>query len=471
MAMSNASESLSQQEKCLMESGLVYKVRFVGSLSINVSMKSLSYESRLDVAVECIRLACEAAKGPLPGDWRRKTTSQTEEHRRLLSETIGREPNLEHTWEEVEMKVTASRVSLCTCKTREVIASHEMPSISFASAGDAETSAYVAYVAKDEKHGRTCFVLECGSGLSVQVINALGQAFQLRYREVCKQQSTKASVQNLAPLSQVAPSSLLAGSSLDVNENEAEYYNDMPGKVPPDISRVKLTANPPPPSPGLVASPRSVAVPKKNPSHSNNNLPSSLSTGGSSSDLIDFNSESRNPSNNGGKIPPLYMNEPALQASSDKDPFDMQPFGPQSTGGGPTPFTPLPSASPMPSPHPKALPRTRHPKTPSATPLESEPWFFGPVSRSEAEALVVRDGEFLVRESQGIRGQYVLTGMNAGCRKHLLLVDPEGVVRTKDRAFDSVSHLIRFHRDNALPIVSADSELFLLRPARKPARV
>lgn len=60
--------------------------------------------------------------------------------------------------------------------------------------------------------------------------------------------------------------------------------------------------------------------------------------------------------------------------------------------------------------------------------LLEEPWFHGPISRQESEALVVRDGDFLVRESQNTPGQYVLTGMQRLMRKHLLLVDPEGVV-------------------------------------------
>jgi len=42
--------------------------------------------------------------------------------------------------------------------------------------------------------------------------------------------------------------------------------------------------------------------------------------------------------------------------------------------------------------------------------------------------LGLQDGDFLVRESQGSPGQYVLTGMQGGVKKHLLLVDPEGVV-------------------------------------------
>lgn len=39
-----------------------------------------------------------------------------------------------------------------------------------------------------------------------------------------------------------------------------------------------------------------------------------------------------------------------------------------------------------------------------------------------------KDGDFLVRESQGSTGQYVLTGMQGNNKKHLLLIDPEGVV-------------------------------------------
>lgn len=60
--------------------------------------------------------------------------------------------------------------------------------------------------------------------------------------------------------------------------------------------------------------------------------------------------------------------------------------------------------------------------------LQSETWFHGSLSRKEAERLLTRDGDFLVRESGTTPGQYVLTGQQGGQAKHLLLVDPEGVV-------------------------------------------
>ncbi|KAM7332844.1 hypothetical protein ACRRTK_009552 [Alexandromys fortis] len=44
------------------------------------------------------------------------------------------------------------------------------------------------------------------------------------------------------------------------------------------------------------------------------------------------------------------------------------------------------------------------------------------------------------------------------------LVDPEGVVWTKDRRFESASHLISYHMDSRLPIRSAGSELWLQQP-------
>lgn len=96
--------------------------------------------------------------------------------------------------------------------------------------------------------------------------------------------------------------------------------------------------------------------------------------------------------------------------------------------------------------------------------LNTHTWFHGTISRKESESLVEKDGDFLVRESIGSPGQFVLTGKQGGICQHLLLVDPSGVVRTKDLSFDSVLHLIRHHQENNLPIVSAESVLHLRNP-------
>lgn len=96
--------------------------------------------------------------------------------------------------------------------------------------------------------------------------------------------------------------------------------------------------------------------------------------------------------------------------------------------------------------------------------LMLENWFHGKVDRCQAEALLRHDGDFLVRESPGASNQYVLTGLNSNQPRHLLLIDPEGVVRTKDRVFESISHLINYHWSNHLPIISAESALLLQTP-------
>lgn len=64
--------------------------------------------------------------------------------------------------------------------------------------------------------------------------------------------------------------------------------------------------------------------------------------------------------------------------------------------------------------------------------LRREPWYHGKMNRKEAEKLLKVNGDFLVRESTTTPGQYVLTGLQGGQPKHLLLVDPEGVVSPRD---------------------------------------
>ena len=101
----------------------------------------------------------------------------------------------------------------------------------------------------------------------------------------------------------------------------------------------------------------------------------------------------------------------------------------------------------------------------------------------QAELLLHHSGDFLVRESVKVPGQFILSGRYKDQFKHLLLIDPEGIVsgheektttrrrlsflsqiRTKDYEFDSIQHLISYHRSGNIPIVSADSELLLQTP-------
>lgn len=105
--------------------------------------------------------------------------------------------------------------------------------------------------------------------------------------------------------------------------------------------------------------------------------------------------------------------------------------------------------------------------------LQSEIWYHGSITRSYAEALILKEGDFLVRDSQKAKGiQFVLSGVIASQPKHLLLVDPDGKVRTKDQIFENIPHLINHHWRNRLPIISADSTLLVLRrPIRRKSLI
>lgn len=212
--------------------------------------------------------------------------------------------------------------------------------------------------------------MDCGVDKAQTVISTMGQAFELRYKNFCgddKQRKSK---------------SPPAG---------AEYYNDLPNKVPPEFSSDSSSGN----------------ERRRERLHSN---------------LIDLNVSLEQKCD--------YVNE--SDAASSRDVFDMQCFS--------------------------LSPEVQHSQ------LLHENWFHGPISRPIAENLLHHDGDFLVRESQGSSHQYVLTGLNAGQPKHLLLIDPEGVVRTKDRVFENITHLINYHWSNRLPIISADSALLLQTP-------
>jgi len=274
----------------------------------------------------------------------------------------------------VTLNISSRCLEIRCLDTKQVVARHDMPRISFASGGDSDKLDYIAYVAKDVTEWRACYVLECGNEKAQSLISTMGQAFELRYKE-------------------------FYGSEADKNKNFAEakgscdqeYYNDLPGKVPPEIFSSKPFNKPP-----ATEKPRERI----------------------SSNLIDLDTP----------IEHDYVNE---SKSSEVD--DDQVFTDSTQG----------------SPEGK---------------LFSEKWFHGSISRVHSESLLKNDGDFLVRESQNTRGQFVLTGMKSGQPKHLLLIDPDGQVRTKDRVFENIPHLINYHWTNFLPIISSESALLLQTP-------
>nr|SVE89993.1 EOG090X098F [Daphnia sinensis] len=482
----------------IVREGITYFVRYIGCLEVNTSMKSLDFDTRSQIAKECINIVCETA-GLKTVDKKRKVD-------RRIQRILGDAPHMEHAGSDVALTISSGCLRISTLEGSAVVACHDMPNISFASGGDPDTLDFVAYVAKDNIHGRACYVLECGGGLAQDVITTIGQAFELRFKEYLKRTPRPAGTESVLDGRDVvgtAGGHNSAGAAPPPwSPDDPEYYNDLPGKVPPDVGPPPVPPLPNYQAPlggGPVATGTSGTLKKPSAGHQASDR--SRHTVDLSDNLIDLNADVSSMGRTesglagsasaglsgvassavvGGNVAGLspfpdheYVNG-IMGSSSDfkntpvnKDPFDM-----------PTLPSPLPSAllapntgtlgagsgRPVVTLQRGATKAGKARVSPFEAQLLQEIWFHGPISRKEAEDLLKQDGDFLVRESQGSQGQYVLTGMQSGHHKHLLLVDPEGVVRTKDRTFESVSHLINFHRNNVLPIISAESVLLLKRP-------
>ncbi|MBN3276671.1 SHC3 protein, partial [Polyodon spathula] len=346
----------------------------------------------------------------------------------------------------------------------------------------ADMTDYVAYVAKDPVNRRACHILECCEGLAQDVICTIGQAFELRFKQYLQCPSKLPSLQDRML-------NLEEPAWMEEEEETAEhpYYNSIPGKMPPPGGFIDVRMKNQAACPTDGAQPTTMAGRDQTyyqgrhlvENLSDDRKPAPVRQG--SSDVI-CQPEGKTQLPKIGEVP-TYVNTQhidvqslvALQANSDtvinetagtardsprKDIFDMKPFEDAIRNRSPVlnKTASIDNSSPL---------LARAAAFNVKEELKSEPWYHGEMSRKEAEQLLKNDGDFLVRKSTTNPGSYVLTGMHNGQSKHLLLVDPEGTVRTKDHIFESISHLISHHRDNNLPIVSAGSELCLKQPVRR----
>lgn len=320
-------------DNAIMNGGVTFEgVTYVGCVEILTPMKSLDFQSRSQVAKECIHRVCEAAN--------RKSPSKKRRVEKRLQNCVSTNPCLEHSGETVILSISAQCLELISSQTNEVVARHDMPNVSFASGGDSSSTNMVAYVAKDGMEWRACYVLDvCGTEKAQTVISTIGHAFELRYKTFCcddvEKKGTGTMQRKTSPMSDV--------------KCDSEYYNDLPGKFPPEMSDGSNSCDR-----------------RRDRLHSN---------------LIDLNTTID------------YVNDDnnLVAAATPRDTvFDMQCF----------------SLSPE----------------VQLDQLLFESWYHGPITRVVSESLLKEDGDFLVRDSQGSTGQYVLTGLNAGQPKHLLLI-------------------------------------------------
>ncbi|NXA42645.1 SHC2 protein, partial [Eudromia elegans] len=454
--------------------GVSYIVRYMGCIEVLRSMRSLDFNTRTQVTREAINRLYEAVPG-VKGAWKKKAPNKA------LVSILGKS-NLRFAGMSIAVNISVDGLNLTVPTTRQIIANHHMQSISFASGGDADTTDYVAYVAKDpinqrgdapgRRAGRlgegagagaaldvavsvACHILECCEGLAQSVISTVGQAFELRFKQYL----------HSPPRAVVPPDRALGAEESawgdDEDSAEHDYYNSIPGKEPPL---------------GGIVDSRLRPGPSRMPLGAQGTLGATVGAGGRQG-----RSDARPAAHPGdGYLQAdaqgprdyeehMYVNTRSLEGragpdSPKRDLFDMRPFEDAlklheclaGAGAGP----PLEDRWPSP-------PTRKAPVAPTEEQLRREPWYHGRMSRRDAERLLQADGDFLVRDSVTNPGQYVLSGMQGGQPRHLLLVDPEGVVRTKDVLFESISHLIGHHQQHQQPIVAAESELHLRQVVRR----
>ncbi|KAM8800989.1 SHC-transforming protein 3 isoform 2-T2 [Rhynchonycteris naso] len=441
--------------------GVTYVVKYLGCIEVLRSMRSLDFSTRTQITREAISRVCEAVPGTKGAFRKRKPPSK------MLSSILGKS-NLQFAGMNISLTISTASLNLRTPDSKQIIANHHMQSISFASGGDPDTTDYVAYVAKDPVNRRACHILECCDGLAQDVIGSIGQAFELRFKQYLQCPSK-------------IPALHARMQSLDEPWTEEEgdcsdhpYYNSIPNKTPPPGGFVdaRLKARP-------HATDTAQFSGKEQTYYQGRHLGDPFGEDWRQAPVRQGSTDTYSTSEGKAHVAPMgeaptYVNTqqfppqagPSVGSSTEgspgKDLFDMKPFEDalrnQCMGPVLSKAASVECISPV------------SPQPPDAGVLEAltaEPWYQGEMSRQEAEGLLQRDGDFLVRKSTTNPGSFVLTGMHDGQAKHLLLVDPEGTVRTKDRVFDSISHLINHHLENSIPIVSAGSELCLQQPVER----
>lgn len=134
-------------------------------------MRNLQQAERAEVAKESIIRLREA------NNLSKRTDRIRQEH---LDSWLDDEPTLTHAGESVQLCVTSTHLNVFSKETRQIIIQHEMRNVSFASSGDEDTVDFIAYVAKDPKFGRACFVLECGYETAKNALETIARGFRVR---------------------------------------------------------------------------------------------------------------------------------------------------------------------------------------------------------------------------------------------------------------------------------------------------
>ncbi|XP_068423082.1 tyrosine-protein kinase Fer isoform X2 [Clinocottus analis] len=81
----------------------------------------------------------------------------------------------------------------------------------------------------------------------------------------------------------------------------------------------------------------------------------------------------------------------------------------------------------------------------SERPLAEQEWYHGAIPRTEAQELLRQQGDFLVRESHGKPGEYVLSVFSDEQRRHFIIQYADSQYRFEGTGFSTIPQLIEHH--------------------------
>ncbi|XP_016385255.1 tyrosine-protein kinase Fer-like [Sinocyclocheilus rhinocerous] len=102
----------------------------------------------------------------------------------------------------------------------------------------------------------------------------------------------------------------------------------------------------------------------------------------------------------------------------------------------------------------------------SEKPLGEQEWYHGAIPRTEAQELLKQQGDFLVRESHGKPGEYVLSVFSDGQRRHFIIQFADNQYRFEGTGFPTIPQLIEHHYTTK-QVITKKSGVVLLNPVIK----
>ncbi|KAM4709008.1 tyrosine-protein kinase Fer isoform 1-T1 [Discoglossus pictus] len=102
----------------------------------------------------------------------------------------------------------------------------------------------------------------------------------------------------------------------------------------------------------------------------------------------------------------------------------------------------------------------------SEKPLSDQDWYHGAIPRVEAQELLKQQGDFLVRESHGKPGEYVLSVFSDTQRRHFIIQFADNQYRFEGTGFPTIPQLIEHHYTTK-QVITKKSGVVLLNPVVK----